>query len=385
MSKISMVPLPFAMLFLDVWPLKRSAPWPGLLAEKWPLYLLAAVAGLQAVLQARNQGILIGVEHYGIASRLGGMLVSYVWYLKGIFLPLDFALLYPHPGNGLAWGTIAFSLLVLLFLTGCFICLRKSHPWLLSGWGWFLVMLLPFTGLFQWNEQWTADRYAYFPMIGLSFSAVWSATAWPHCATLWRRDAPAVILTVLASQCWHQQSHWKDSQTLFAHTLTLYPHNPVAQNQMGLGLMEKGDIAGAIFHFCEAITFRPSREPWNNLGLAFERNGQLQEAAIAFQKAVAIAPDNALAHLNLGRVLTASGNLSAAERHLRQAVHLAPHSGNAHYTLALALLKQRRWQEARAALSRAISISPAIGLSIDAFDAIEKEFHSQKNCLSPTP
>jgi len=183
LSKPMAVTLPIVFLLLDYWPLDRSgirgggafdktlSLWLRLVAEKIPLFLLSLASGL--VTLAAQTKAMAPVDDLSIEYRLMNTAVAYAAYLRDTLVPTKLAVLYPlYPID--FFGAFVPSLLALGALSAAAIALRRKYPWLIVGWLWFLVTLLPVIGLIQVGSQARADRYMYLPSLGLflAFGAV---------------------------------------------------------------------------------------------------------------------------------------------------------------------------------------------------------------------
>jgi tetratricopeptide (TPR) repeat protein len=109
-----------------------------------------------------------------------------------------------------------------------------------------------------------------------------------------------------------------------------------------------------------AIALKPGyAEAHCNLGSAFLRLGQLEQAAISCRQAVSIDPSFAPAHNTIGNVLRSQGKLHEAAESYQRAILLKPNDASAHNNLACVLLEQRRLDEAIASFEKAILLEPA--------------------------
>jgi tetratricopeptide (TPR) repeat protein len=333
MAKPMLVTLPFVLLLLDYWPLGRMpvSRWGGsctatteatvqlspqqghaafrrLIAEKLPLLILAAAS---CIVTSFAQDPSIAVSKYlPISARIANALVSYVDYLGQFFYPVGLAAFYPHPESGLPIWKVAGALLVLAGISAAAWIGRRRCPYLLVGWLWYVGMLVPVIGLVQVGDQARADRYTYLPQIGLVIALVWGATAagqkfLPAGKNVdyrrWLGGAASVLaVIILAAIAWRQTSYWRDSETLWTHTVACTTHNATAQYNLGVTLAQRGDIPDAIECFREALAIQPrSGDAENNLGVLLAQSGRLDEATRHFQAAVKIRPDLIDAHNNL--------------------------------------------------------------------------------------
>src|SRR6266542_5637271 len=172
MSKPMLVTSPFVLLLLDYWPLDRvkGQLWKRL-AEKIPLLALSAVSSITTFLV--QKGAVGRTEELPILERINNAIVSYVLYIWQLLWPVNLAVFYPHPENRLPLWEIVSCLLLLICITVVAIALRKQRSYLITGWFWYLGMLVPVIGLVQVGWQGHADRYTYLPQIGLYIALTW--------------------------------------------------------------------------------------------------------------------------------------------------------------------------------------------------------------------
>src|SRR5712691_10042249 len=300
MSKPMLVTLPFVLLLLDYWPLSRMqgseatarrstiarSTITKLLAEKIPLIVLSAGSSIVTFLAQR---FAVGwTEQLPISSRINNALVSYIAYIWQMVWPAKMAAFYPHPENRLPLWEIVAALIVLVAFSAAAVALRRRHPYVLVGWLWYLGMLVPVIGILQVGWQGRADRYTYLPEIGLYILIAWGAVdlscQWRHHREMLALSAAAVI-GILSWRAWIQTSYWRDSETLWAHTLEVTRNNDVAQNNLGIVLLQKGDVDQAITRFKSAIELRPENAPaHDNLAKAFLQKGQAADAMVHYRK-----------------------------------------------------------------------------------------------------
>ena len=365
MSKPMLVTLPFILLLLDYWPLNRIenrgfgiADGRRLVGEKLPFFLLAAVdCGVTFLAQNKAAWSFQSID---FPSRMGNALISYVLYLGQMVLPVNLAVLYPHPGNYLFMGKVALSLLVLILISAGVLIGRRRQPWLLVGWLWYLGMLVPVLGLVQVGTQARADRYTYLPQIGLYFLLTWSVAAigskWP-----WRRavlgTAAAVILAGLMTVAHVQTRYWKDSLTLWTHTLDCTSGNYTAYNNLGIALADQGKPAEAMRCYSQAIQLKPDyADAQRNLGAMLILQGNVDEAVQHLDRALQLKPDFAEAHNDLGVVLAQKGKPDEAVQHFGRALQFNPDYAPSHRNLGSLLVLQGRLDEAVQHLNRALQL-----------------------------
>jgi len=399
MCKPMLVTLPLVFLPLDYWPLRRwsdKATATRLLLEKLPLLALSAASSVLIVLAQSQGSAMESLENLPLNARIANALVSYAIYLRQTFWPAGLGPLYPLRAD-LPSGAVIGAAALLLAITMGALALRRTRPWLIVGWLWFLGTLVPVIGLVQVGSQAHADRYTYFPLIGIFIMAVWSV---PSLSAKSRPAAHALgalamlILLCLSAITYHQIGFWKNSVVLSQRAIAVANDSGIAHFNLANALIEEGDVPGAIQEFKIAATFMPNwadihfnlanallrqdqvqeaideygvalqlkpkfTKALSNLGIAHAQRGELEAAERCLREALKNAPDDANAHLNLANVLAGTDRLKEAIAHYEQTIELAPDLADAHFFLGNALARSNRLDEAIAQFIRALKLDPS--------------------------
>lgn len=337
MSKPMLVTLPFVLLLLDYWPLARiKGQFGKRVLEKIPLIALSAVSSIITFLV--QKGAVGRAEDLPILERINNAVVSYVLYIWQMLWPVNLAVFYPHPENRLPFWEIASCLLLLICITVVTIGLRKQRPYLVTGWLWYLGMLVPVIGLVQVGWQGRADRYTYLPQIGLYIAATWGVT---DLTALYRHQratlsAAAVVLIGALSLCaWVQTSYWCDSERLFRHALAVTTNNDVAENNLGIVFLGQGKVDEAISLLQTAVDLRPDNSPAHeNLAKALLQKGRVADALVHYRKLLELQPDNMEVHNIVGTVLVQQGRVAEGVEEWQKVLAVEPDNGNAMSNLA---------------------------------------------------
>jgi hypothetical protein len=328
MAKSTLLALPFALLLLDVWPRNRLAlrqGWRPMLQEKAPLFALVPVFVLVGY---RAQADFGAVRDVVLLERIPTVAVAYLRSLGHLFAPLDLAPMYAAPPGGFSLALVAGSLVVLVAATVVIHRFRCSLPALWIGWVWFLVTLLPFSGIVAVGGHFMADRYLLIPSIG-----IWLGLAHLLQAVLDSRGvrarprwiAAGLVVLVLGGLTVRQVGYWKDSTTLFTHALRTNPDNYLAAYWLGEARAAEQDFDAAAGHFHDARRTNPAYDlAWFQEGAALARLQRHQEAVLAYEGYLALRPRQFKGWMNLG---VAYGNLGRNEDALRcfeRAAEIAP-------------------------------------------------------------
>jgi tetratricopeptide (TPR) repeat protein len=363
MCKPMLVTLPVVLLLLDYWPLQRAAPAGKLALEKLPLLALSAASCVLTLL-AQSEAIQ-STGTVSLPLRCGNALASSMVYLGQMVWPAGLALFYPYPQKGLpAWevglaGTLLAGLTVVAWKE------RRRRPWLLVGWVWYVVMLLPVAGFIQVGAQAHADRYTYLPQIGIYMAVTWLAAEW---GARWLQHGPsrvalgslmAGIIAVLMFCAWKQTTHWQNNETLWTRSLACTTGNSVAHRNLGTTLLNKGRLDDAIVQYQEALQIKPAyAEAHFNLGNALGKKGRMEDAITQYQQALQIKPDYAEARANLGFALLQKGAMDEAIPQYQQALQINPNCAEARVNLGNALVQKGKMDEAITQYREALQIKP---------------------------
>ena len=392
MSKSMIVTLPFVLLMMDYWPLKRlkvnqkkyndkfemdfvikRSEVLRLVLEKIPLLILSL--GLSITIFNLAEGFE-GTDYMAAVSffgRLNNGMVSYLEYLGKTAWPTGLAVLYPHPLNTLAaWKGILCGM-ALLGVTFFSIRFIKKSPYFAFGWFWYLGVLVPVIGIFVQvgGELAMADRYAYLPLIGIFIIIAWGL---PELIARWRHRekilsiSAGIIISMLMATTWVQLSYWKNSIDLFKRAISVAnkkdpnfknPNHALLYNHLGLVFYNMGKPEESTSHYEMAIKIAPDLAmAHTNLGISHLSMGNTEEAISHYKTAIKFNPSHAHGHYNLGIALFTLGKIEKAISHYKTAIKLNPNYAAAHNNLGLILEEKGRTHEAISNYTTAINLKP---------------------------
>jgi tetratricopeptide (TPR) repeat protein len=355
MAKPMLVTLPFILLLLDFWPLRRrQSPLALLLAEKAPFFILAAASCALTFRVARHTGAIAPLAGLPLASRLENIPLSCVRYIAKTFCPVDLAVFYPYERHWPVWE-IAGAMALLVLITGWVLAQARSQPHFAVGWFWFLVMLAPVSGVVPIGSFAMADRWTYLSNTGLFIMVVWAGRRMPQALGVAGGLALAGCLAATAIQA----RYWQDSETLYRHALAVTEKNGAMENDLGDILLQEGRVDEALPHLIRAVVFAPDYPlPHFNLGNALLAKGKVAGALSQFQIQVALQPNNPFAQYNFGLVLLDHGLAEDARPHLEKAVQMRPESADYHLKLGDACRRTGRAAEAISQYEKVLQIVP---------------------------
>jgi tetratricopeptide (TPR) repeat protein len=390
MAKPMLVTLPFVLLLLDFWPLRRmqfnstaddghklQQRSQGLLIfwEKIPLFSLALTSSVMTFLAQKSGGAVGSMELYPLTTRVANALVAYVKYIGKMIWPANLAVFYPYSDSLPGWQVIGAGALLGL-ITFAAIQFFRQRPWFAVGWLWFLGTLVPVIGLVQVGLQAMADRYTYIPLIGVFIIVAWGVPEllhrWRHKEKLLGLTAISVII-MLGVTSWMQTRYWENSHALFKHALDVTENNYLAHNAFGNALKEQGKNDEAMRHYLSALEIKPDyAAPHYSMGHTLAGQGKLDDAINHFKKALQIKPDYAEAHDNLGYAFMMQGKIEQAILHYSDALRMKPDDAEIHNRLGLALVSQGQFANA------VIHFQKAVNLKAD-FIAAQRNLYKARN------
>jgi hypothetical protein len=329
MSKSMLVTLPLILLLLDYWPLERFGKRTVfyLIREKIPFFILSAASAVITIVIMNRAGHVADVGALTPKYRIANVLVSYGMYILKMFWPSGLSPFYPHPGTTLALWKAAAGGAVLLVLSIAVFCFARRR-YLLTGWLWFLITLLPVIGLLQVGSQAMADRYTYIPLIGLfimvSFGGAELLGKLRYGIRISAISA-AVIIFALMVCTYRQVGFWRNSITLFEHAAQVTQNNYLAYNNLSNALGQKGDYDAAIKNGLESLRIRPNYDrPCYNLAMAYYCKGDTEKAIYYWTGALEINPKYPEANYALATAFLKKNETALAIKHLREELRLNP-------------------------------------------------------------
>jgi tetratricopeptide (TPR) repeat protein len=353
MSKPMFVTLPFVLMLLDYWPLKRwpkaiSSPLESrslsigrLLLEKVPFICLTIASSIIAFWAQNKGGSVAPVNLLPFSMRGSNTVISYVAYLEKIFRPVNLAVFYPYDFFLPLWK-VSISVTVLIIITLAVLYYIRKLPFLFVGWFWYVGTLIPVIGLAQAGRQGMADRYTYLPSIGMAIVLAWGIPSLIKSENIRKKilfPAAIIILAIMSVLTQQQCGYWKNSIELFSHALRVTKNNYVAHSYLASALVKEGKTDGAIYHYNKAININHSyAEDHNNRGSVYANLGQHQQAIKDYNEAIRLKPDYAGAYFNRGTSYGITGQYQLAIEDFNEAIRLKSDYADAYNNRGLVYL-----------------------------------------------
>lgn len=321
LSKPMVVTLPVVLLFLDWWPLCRFGPGSAenhsskrvspmrLFIEKVPLLVLSAGSSTITYMVQQSAGEI--VTDYTFLERASRACISYFEYIYKMIWPVNLAVFYPFVETPPSNMKVLFSLFVLLLITGVVFRIRKNCPFLIMGWLWYIVALLPVIGLIHIGQHSIADRYTYIPLIGPFVMMAWGTSYFLEKREIGRALTGILIfglIGIMVIMTRMQLHHWKNSYTLLTHAIEVTDNNWLVMNNLGMAYLQDEKVDEALWLFNESVKAKPSYVlALLNLGAAHSMKNDPVSAIEAFQRVLQYEPGNEKAHLSLGLMYLQTG------------------------------------------------------------------------------
>ena len=362
MSKPMLVTLPFVMLLLDYWPLQRFPPFWRLVFEKWPFFALVAVSCVITFLAQHHGGMVVSLEEIPLHYRLDNVPLAYTRYLLKMLWPVHLAIFYPLPKTISPLAVVA-AVAVLLAISAAAWLGRKRGPYGLVGWLWFLGTLVPVIGLVQVGHAAMADRYTYFPSIGVFIALTFAVRDWAN-----RLQFPPTVITTAAvlilggcvALTENQLRCWRDDESLFSHAISVTEDNEPAHLCLGQVYEMEGRKADALSEYRIGLKLNPYRvKTYSNLAHLLAGSGQTNEALAELREALRLYPKDAPSHDSLANLLADSGHTNEALAEFREAVRINPKDAALHNNLGAMLVELGRFDEAMEHYAAAARLDPA--------------------------
>jgi tetratricopeptide (TPR) repeat protein len=366
MSKPMLVTLPFALILLDYWPLKRflNSKFSILnsIIEKLPFFSLSAILCIITFLAQRQVG---AVAVLPFKERFPNAIVSYFSYIEKLFVPVDLVVFYPHPAGYIPLSQVIIFALILILISVFLLYYGRQFKYLIFGWLWYLGTLVPVIGIIQVGAQGMADRYTYVPFIGLfaiiAFGAADLALFISY--KILRSCVLCLVSCVLCLVCIiitsNQLKYWQNSMLLFKHALSVIERDNIELNDSADALIKAGRLEEAAHLLTERIESIPTSPSIHaNFGNTFLEVGKTDNAIVQYMIALRLNPRFSNARHNLALALAIKGDYDGAIEQYK--IYNGPDANVAelYQDLARLLTNRGRISDAAGQLQKALAVNP---------------------------
>ena len=414
-SKASVMVLPFALIVLDVYPLRRLSmrvrDWMASAAravwlEKIPFLVLGA-AGAVVTYYAQNANMFITpLERYPISARPAMVFYSLWFYLEKTVVPRGLTPLYELPAKvRLIDREFLLPAIGVTVITIALVALRRRWPAGLAVWIYYAIALGPVIGIVHSGHQLTNDRYSYLPTIGfaLLLGAAAGAIARAGATGLSR---PSLVRAVgalgLVGFCglgylsFHQVQIWRDTESLWRYALEADPDCAICHGNLGVWLATtQRNFAAAMAEYEKVHELRPDNvkvhqhigyiyavrgdfpraieefkiylmrygndvDALNNLSAALLSERRAREAFPLLERAIKLKPRHVLSHVNLGYAYADTGDLPRAKQAFQEAIAVKFDTPQAWFGLVRVNLEPGSLQAAHTAWGILGQMDPAL-------------------------
>ncbi len=365
LSKQMLVTLPFLLVVLATCPLKsddHEIQWKSVahaVRSVWCYFVLALGFTITVFAAQRSGDAIMSTDALPIRFRLANAVQSLVLYLAQTFVPVKLSPFYRHSLLDVSVGLIFFCCAVLL-AAGVWIWKNRMHPGILAGSLWFLGTLVPVLGIVQLGAAARADRYMYFPHIGLFLLIGTLPGFLKKRRPIMTTSILFLAVTLCSALTWHQAQIWRNSISLWTACLGVDPDSFRGHDQLALALLVDEQVEAALRESQIAIQYFENRHyggTYTTLGCAQLFSGDIENAVKNLREAIRIRPDDHRALINLGYALRTS-DLGESKELFTQALKYAPMNVEAMGNLANCEAEEGNFAGAVELLKKAIKIDP---------------------------
>lgn len=394
LSKAAGMPLPFVLLVLDAYPLRRiriprlsgvsggtppsTDSWRRVLGEKLLFLVPAAIIAFIAVSAQAESGALRTFEEHPLSLRISQAFYGLIFYLWKTLSPTGLRPLYEQRPDATPYDTeFVLSMIAAAALAVVVWSIRRRFPAILAASLIYLFWLAPVLGFAQSGPQVVADRYSYLSCMGWmvliggalvplwrwAFNAGGRAFLIPSIAT----TTIVIALTILTRA---QTRVWRDSYTLWTTIVERAPNTPTAQANLAILLNNRGEFERARDCALKTLRLLPfNRSAHLALGLAYFELGDIDASERHYRTVIELDERNRHRHpgtgvglavvlTRLAVVLNTASRFDEAEALYRRATQVAPHDPAVHTNLAGFLAARGREAEAMEVLRTALQVAP---------------------------
>ena len=315
----ALVFLPILFLYIFLFQKKKLSPVINLLLTGLLGYLFIRFAFFG--IQMGRPAFLAPIGQASFGERLLTLPFILLSFLKTFFFPKILSISQHTVIRQVQDPSFSLSLIVvaLFFLSSLLFLFKKRSRLALFFFVWFIVSLAPVVNVVMALDMTFAERWLYFPMIGL---LGFLGTVILSVPKINKASQSIFIIflgvaALLGVRTMIRNRDWKDGFTLYSHDIKIHPESFDLQNNLGVELFRRGEKEKALFHFVKSVELQPK---WtisnNNLGAVYENLEELEKAENYYKKSVELG-DYYLAYENYALLLVKQERYQEAEDFLK--------------------------------------------------------------------
>jgi tetratricopeptide (TPR) repeat protein len=373
MSKSMLVTLPFVLLLLDLWPLKRfhfqSTNFSltdffipkRLLIEKIPLFILSALSCLITIFAQRSEEAIVSLAQIPLLERIANAFVSYSAYIYKTIYPVNLSVLYPYNGMPPLLEIVG-SVFLIIFISFISIRTMRSRPYLIVGWLWFLGTLVPVIGFIQAGSQSMADRYTYIPLIGLFLIISWGVSGlfsdWRYKKIFFSLSS-SIVLIIFSLMTSRQAAYWENGLTISQRAIRVTSDNWLMENNLANMLVARGEFKKGISHYFASLLIKPDNDlAYNNLKRVLSNMANNQSVAETMESAVTKKLDVPVVYFIAGKMFRDEDNIERAIAYFEKTIQLDKQFVAAYYELSPLYVLNNELEKSLIILNQLVRLDP---------------------------
>ncbi len=379
---LSMLAKPMAislpvMFFLFDWFYRRRLSW-SLFLEKMPHIF---IMGFLAEITFKANGHLS--DTFALFTFKGFLqsIWCFVFYIKKFVMPINLIPVYLLPQPVAVFNFEYFNPIVILILVAWSLIQFRENRWYVLAWGFYFIsifFLLRFDDHAYGNP--VADRYMFLGGLGFClFIGAWADQCYGKMSNYKAAlvIALSLILLFFAVRTYQQCKIWQSGITLWGHELKILEKNKssswedilkkyhnlaVIYGDLGVAYQNSGDMKQAILNYDKAIAINSNFfEAYNNRGLAYQAMGDGNRAIADYNKALTINPSSDKIYFNLGLAFQDKGDLKQAILDYNKAIEINPYSAESYTERGNIYNHQVNFNQALLDYNKALQIDPKDG------------------------
>ena len=325
LAKASAMSLPFVLVVLDVYPLRRlggvSGWWRGasrrVWIEKLPFLLMAVTAAIGALIAQGAGGDVRTLAEHDMAARFAQACYGLVFYLVKMVAPVGLGPLYEIPAREVLMGPMFYgSLAALVVIVVVAVKMRRAWPGLAAALLVYAVVVAPVLGFAQSGPQLVADRYSYLSCLGFAVlaGALWlrsfRADSW------WAGEGRRLMLLLLTAGMttalffltFVQTEVWDSAIPLWSRGVEVSPRSAIAHVNLADALANRWEYEAAIEHYRRGIALDPADAmAHDHYARVLREVGLIDEAIQSFAESVRLDPHRPATYQAMGELLARRG------------------------------------------------------------------------------